>query len=496
MTAQLQEVHFEAEGPQPLLRAIPKGAEYPVDALGPLRAAVEAVQGETLAPVGIPAQSALTVAALAVQGFADVQTLSGYSPLSLYALTVALSGERKSSCDRALLAPLWAYEREQDQARQSALEAWRNAHAIWKAQREAIVADTKKPGKGVGARTDLEKLGPEPAAPPSADRTVRSPTYEGLTRQFRDGMPSLGIFSDEGGQFLGGYSMKSENRQSTLAALNDAWGGQAIKRTLAGEGSMTLYGRRLSVHLMVQPGVARTFMADPMAGDTGFLARFLIAEPTSTIGTRLSSQARSNPEAVADFGERLTEVLRTALPVNPETGALEPRPLHLTPDARELLIRFNDAVEKEMGRGKSLHRVTGAASKCAEQACRIAGVLTLWKDLHAPHVDMEAMKDAINLAQFYLSEAQRLSDAATVSAEIEQAEMLRRWLFEVFEHQEVTVRDIVQFGPNPLREAPKAKAALSLLASHQWLTPLEKGTVVRGSARREAWRIARVSHVV
>jgi hypothetical protein len=44
----------EAEGPQPLLRAIPKGADYPVDALGPLRAAVEAVQGETLAPVAIP----------------------------------------------------------------------------------------------------------------------------------------------------------------------------------------------------------------------------------------------------------------------------------------------------------------------------------------------------------------------------------------------------------------------------------------------------------
>ena len=109
---------------------------------------------------------------------------------------------------------------------------------------------------------------------------------------------------------------------------------------------------------------------------------------------------------------------------------------------------------------------------------------------------MEAKKDAITLAQFYLSEAQRLSDAAKVSAEIEQAEMLRRWLLEAFEHQEVTVRDNVQFGPNALREAPKAKAALSLLASHQWLTPLEKVAVVRGSPRREAWRIARVSHVV
>lgn len=40
------------------------------------------------------------------------------------------------------------------------------------------------------------------------------------------------------------------------------------------------------------------------------------------------------------------------------------------------------------------------------------------------------MADAITLAQFYLTEALRLSDAATVSAEIERAEALRVWLLE------------------------------------------------------------------
>ena len=39
----------------------------------------------------------------------------------------------------------------------------------------------------------------------------------------------------------------------------------ASQRTRAGEGSMTLYGRRLAVHLLVQPAVAREFMADPKA---------------------------------------------------------------------------------------------------------------------------------------------------------------------------------------------------------------------------------------
>lgn len=85
---------FAPEGPQPLVREIAPAATYPVAALGPLRAAVEAVQGMTQAPVAIPAQSALAVASLAVQGFADVETLGGPRPLSLYALTIAASGER------------------------------------------------------------------------------------------------------------------------------------------------------------------------------------------------------------------------------------------------------------------------------------------------------------------------------------------------------------------------------------------------------------------
>lgn len=74
-----QPTQFTPEGPQPLVREIPAGAAYPVEALGPLCPAVEAVQGMTQAPVALPAASALAVASLAVQGFADVETLGGFA---------------------------------------------------------------------------------------------------------------------------------------------------------------------------------------------------------------------------------------------------------------------------------------------------------------------------------------------------------------------------------------------------------------------------------
>lgn len=484
-------IPFKAEGPQPLLREIPAGAPYPVAALGPLQEAVEAVQGMALAPIAIPAQSALAVASLAVQGFANVETLGGARPLSLYCLTIAASGERKSSCDAPLMAALREHEREQANAQRQDVQSWQNAHALWKGERDRILGEAKK-GKGekrVAAQADLTELGGEPAAPPSPDRVVTEPTFEGLTRLYLTGQPSLGIFSDEGGQFLGGHAMNSDNRQKTLTALNDLWQGNPIRRTRAGDGAYTLYGRRLAVHLMVQAGVARAFMADPLAADSGFLPRFLICEPPSTIGTRLHRYVTADNGALAAFSERLRRILETSLPMDAETRELQPRILTLGAEARALLIRFSDAIELAQTKGGNLEHVTGTASKAAEQAGRIAGVLALWRDLDAIAVSAQDMADAITLAQYYLAEAARLAEAAIVSAEIDRAEKLRKWLMESWGEVDIAQAEVVQFGPYAVRDVKAAKPALALLEQHGWLVRLDKGAVVRGSARKDAWRI-------
>jgi hypothetical protein len=494
MNAHAQEIPFHPEGPQPLLRPIAPGGGYPVHALGPLRVAVEAVQAMTQAPMAIPAASALSVASLAVQAFADVETLGGTRPLSLYMLTIAASGERKSSCDEPLMAALRTHEREQATILRDDLTQWQNAHALWKGERERILAEAKK-GKGekrVAAEVDLRALGPEPSAPPGPERTLPAPTIQGLTRQYRENQPSCGLFSDEGGKFFGGYSMASENRLATLAALNDLWGGAPVRIGLGGEGVYTLYGRRLAVHLMVQPGVARAFMADPMATDTGFLARFLTCEPPSAIGTRLHVNARHDQGPVDAFGARLAAVLAEPMPMDLDTRELQPRVLPLSRDARAMLVQFSDAIEVQQGANGDLAHITGSASKAAEQAARIAGVLTLWRDLNAPSVTMKDMADAIALATFYLAEAARLADGAKISAEIDKAERLRQWLVDSWQHPDVTPSEIVRHAPTrDLRERPAAKKAIATLIEAGWLVPLEQGAIVRGAARKEAFRIVR-----
>lgn len=123
-----------------------------------------------------------------------------------------------------------------------------------------------------------------------------------------------------------------------------------------------------------------------MAADSGFLPRFLICEPPSAIGTRLHRFVTADSGALAAFSDRLRAILETPLPMDAETRELQPRTLALSGAARGLLIQFADAIELAQRKGGNLEHITGTASKAAEQAARIAGVLTLWTDLEAREV--------------------------------------------------------------------------------------------------------------
>jgi len=497
--------NFSPEDPQPLLRPLPEGEPYPVSALGPLQKGVEAANDITQAPIAIAGQSALSMASLAVQGFADVETLGGYSPPSLYCLTIAKSGERKSATDKVLMVGLRDFEREKAMEHQDEVISWRNAQSIWKADHEKIMGEFKKTtGDRIGTQADLDKLGAEPAAPLVPNLTATEPTLEGLHKLFAAGQPSLGLFSDEGGQFLGGFGMSSDNRLKTIAGLSALWGGDPINRTRAGDGASTLYGRRLAVHLMVQPVAARPLLADPLVAGQGFLARFLISEPPSNIGTRLyQDPANESRTAIDALSQRLRAILRTPKPTEEDNlQVLRPRQLPLSKDARDLLKGYYNSVEEAQNPGCEFEGITAFASKSAEQAARIAGVLTLWTDLDAPNVTAETMVGAIMLAQYYLGEAKRLCEAAEISAATDIANKLLHWLQDSWPEiatklgrnpKTVLPADVTQRGPNSLRETKVVKRHLKTLQEHGWVVGLPPGSVVNGAPRKLAYRIVRAT---
>lgn len=490
---------FTPEGPQPLLREIPAGEAYPVHALGPLRAAVEAVQDVTQAPVGIAAQSALSVASLAVQGFANVETLGGDAPCSLFCLTIAESGERKSSCDRLLMKGVRDHERAQAEAFRAAMAEHEVAREIWAGKRKRLMAEAAGADKikATGAEADLRALGPEPRPPLYPNVTAQEPTFEGLLKLYQIGRPALGLFSDEAGGFIGGHAMNSDNKLKTIAGLSQLWNGDTVNRIRSGDGASDYPGRRLAMHLMAQPVAARPLLADPQASGQGFLARFLITEPPSAIGTRLRrGHDPASDVALAAFTARLSTILQTAMPTGDNPQELAPLRLVLSQGARELLWRFYEEAEAAQATGKTMEHVRAYGSKAAEQAARIAAVLTLWADLDAPEVAPQAMGWGIELALFYLTEARRLAEAGLVSEETAKAERLRQWLLDSWPHETVTPSEILNRGPNALRERKALGGPLALLERNGWLVRLAEGAEVRGTQRKEAYRIVRPAHAV
>lgn len=486
----------QPEGPQPLMREIPAGEPYPVHALGPLQEAVEAVHDIRQASVGIAAQSALSVASLAVQGFANVETLGGDAPLSLFCLTIAESGERKSGCDRLLMRGVREHERAQAETWRAEMVEHEVAREIWAGKRKRMMNDAVGSDKikATGAEADLRNLGPEPRPPLFPKLTVQEPTLEGLLKLYQTGRPALGLFSDEGGGFIGGHAMNRDNRLKTIAGLSKLWDGETLDRIRSGDGASDYPGRRLAVHLMAQPVAARPLMADPQASGQGFLARFLITEPLSAAGTRVRwGHDPASDMALAAFAARLTAILETPQPTGNTPQELAPVRLPLSREARELLWRFYEAVERAQAAGGPMEHVRPYASKAAEQAARIAGVLTLWADLDAPEVTPQTMGWGVTLAQFYLSEARRLAEAALVSEETAKAEQLRKWLVESWEHDEVLPSEAMNRGPYKMRERKRLDGPLNMLVRAGYLVPMEPGTVVRGSSRKEAYRIVRAS---
>ena len=488
---------FQAEGPQPLFRKIPKGADYPVEALGPLAVAVQAVHDKTQAPIDIAAQSALSIASLATQAFGDVETLGGTVPCSLYALTIAQSGERKSGCDKLLMKPIRDYEQDAQKAYNEAIEQYAIDLKLWEKKKEKLLADTtnaKTPEKQAAAYADLNAYAMSPERPCVPNRTATEPTFEGLAKLFQISHPALGLFTDEGGGFVGGHAMNRDNALKTCAGLSGLWDGTPINRTRGGDGAITLYGRRLAAHIMIQPIAARPMLADPVISGQGLLPRFLICEPPSAIGTR--TRRGYNPESdthIATFGAKLRLLLETTPPLKEgEDKELEPPVLSLSNGARELLLQYYEATEKGQIDGGEYSNIRAYASKSAEQAARIAGVLSLWGSLNVSEITLTTMANGIALAQFYLGEAKRLADAAVVSEKANRADALRLWLLNSWEHEDILPSDVVKYGPNALRDTQKAKEAMAVLEAHKWLTLLPAGTIIRGVSRSTAYRVVRV----
>ncbi len=179
--------------------------EFPVDSLSPiLRDAAKDIHSVVKAPLALCCNSILAAATLTAQSFVDVEIDGRIYPVSNYFVTIADSGERKSTVDEISLKPI---------------DKW-----IEKQDRKVAKATTK---------TDY-------AVPL---RVVSRLTFEGLRNLLADQSPSVGIFSSEGGGVLGGYSMRKENIDNFSSGLSNLWDGSVWSVVQVNTGMMFLQNK-------------------------------------------------------------------------------------------------------------------------------------------------------------------------------------------------------------------------------------------------------------
>ena len=473
---------------RPLFRELPTAQPFPMDALGPLQDAALAIHHRTQAPLAMCAQSALAAATLAAQAQRDVILPGGgRKPLTAIFVSIAESGERKSSVDRVALSAVYQVEQEWRQQSEGERLAYMNTKAAWDSAREKA-----KRGKNdmAATRNALEALGPEPKTPPHPMLLVADPTPEALTLHLGQGRPMAGVFTAEGGLLIGGAAFNDEARMRTAALFNTLWDGDPIRRLRVGTGEKFLPGRRCSAHIMLQPVVADALFGDAMFDGIGLLARMLIVAPNSTAGTRLYRDPDLGTDrALTEYNDRLTHLLKREFVTRPDMpDVLDPPPMRLHFDAKAVWIKFHDECERAIASDGGLSTIRAFGAKLAEHAGRLAAILTLFDNCDAIEVPAIAMQCGVTLATHYANEMLRLNGGASISRGLRTAKRLLDW-WQVQPDPVLHLATIYQFGPSELRDANAARTAALMLAESGWIERLPPNTVVDGKSRKEVWSL-------
>lgn len=465
------------EVPQPL--TIKRDPEpYPLDALPPItRNAVEEVCAFVQAPISLVATCALGAMAIVGQAFADVKRdaeLSG--PSSLFLLPIADSGERKTTTDSHFTREIDGYEEVQRELAKPLIKDYEAAIASWTAKQHGtkeMIRSLAKKGEtdtqeAEEIMRELERIRPEPPLIPRLLWTDVTP--EQLAYGLKCGWPVGGMATSEGGLVLGSHGMGKDSVVRNLAQLNVLWDGGTLRIDRKTSESFSVSDVRLSISIQVQEAALQEFYerSGTLARGVGFFARFLLAWPESTQGSRLYIPASAGMPCRAAFNFRMAQLLKAPLPLNQE-GKLVPPMLCLNSEAKEEWIRYYNGIEKQLCSSGDYYDIRDVASKSADNAARIAAQFKVFSEGGSDEIRPELFVNAARIALWHLNESRRFFCDLVLPPALDHAAKLDKWLL-AYCKKEFTNRVgksiLLTLGPGSLREKSALDAAINILTQY------------------------------
>jgi len=451
--------------PQPLTAEV-EFEPYPLDALPTLiRYAVSEVAGFVKAPEAMVAMSAISALSLASQGLADVKRADKLQgPIGLFTMTIAKSGERKTTCDGFFTKAIREYEKEQAELAKPDFKNYKADMEAWESKRGGIkdkirkYAKESKPTQTL--ETSLRELEHQKPEPPRVPRLLRTDiTPEQLGYVLANEWPSCGVVSAEAGIVFGSHGMGKDSVMRNLSLLNVLWDGGEFSSERRSTESFSVSGARFSMALQIQEETLREFFSKSgtLARGNGFLARFLLAWPQSTQGMRPFTEAPTDWPNLGAFNQRIASLLAMPAPLT-EVGVLEPPLITLSPDAKQAWIKYHDAVEIELSANGEFYDIQDVAAKSADNAVRLAALFAKFEG-EGSIISAQTFESASVIAAWHLQESQRFFGELALAPELSDAVRLERWLIE-YSKQVSRITNRIAQQRSPIRSKDRLGPAL------------------------------------
>ncbi len=467
--------------PIPLIHEYEKSLPYPVQSLPKVVGeAVKTYHQYGKQPLSLIACSAMANISLSCQSLANVaRDRLLVSPISLYFLLIAESGERKSSVDHAFSSAVRQWEQIIRNKLQPKMQFAKTMHQTWFAEKMGMLSQIRRSSLNGESVKDLEDkyieiMEREPIIPLLPQLFYEDVTQEALVQQISDGWPSASLWSDEGALVLNSHGMQN-NIAKFVALLNRIWDGKPFTSHRKTSKSLTVTDRRLTVSLMLQPLILQQMLAKngDINRQSGFMARSLMAFPESSMGERLYQEPPESQPALILFNERVMECLNESITLDKD-GCHQIPTLQFTSQAKSNWIGFFNEIEKDLADKWST--IKDFASKAAENTARLAGLLHLFSGKQG-QINHEEMQHAVEIIRWHLNETRRIFYSRPKSSQHVDAIKLLDWIVDK-SFSTASPRFLQQYSP--IREKQRRDKAVQMLMDHNYLceTKIENKTIL------------------
>lgn len=420
--------------------------------------------------------SYLTAASTALQGVADIRWHDGrLSPLSLFTLLLAGSGERKTTAFVKANAVVLAKNKELAARNELRKIQYDKEIRIWskkfkgienKIVREAVQGKETEKYEIMLKKLDAEKL----KRPLIVDFIYKDSTSEALMQGLSDKSKYVSLISSEGAGILNGGAFKN------YASINDAWSGDDLKVDRKSTSSSYVKGARLTIGVMVQTEIMNEFNKKNSCEfrASGLWARFLVFLPESRIGKRNHVGFSKNYYSRI-FDKKCNRYIDEQIDIL--EGRSERKTMSLSKEASFEFLNMCQYFESQTLPGGQYVLFKDLASKLPENIIRLSAILSAFDNgvdvsvakhylVKAFHIVQQCANDFMNI--FYTPSEDEIDDNVLYQWLEGKKKLGYRYLKKNYIRRNVTSR---------LRNVDKLDASIDRLSSKRMLGRFLLGNV-------------------